>query len=145
MGPPIWYLVLTGIWEKIKGTTQFGTRVPTDFEKKNRPTHRLWVGTRHVDPPLHVNVLFISAYFIETIIQYFYKFSPDSNLILRMIGFLCFITKCQWKDLQVLHFVFNLSPGVNTHVLRLLIVQRLVWYDLSPYVTAVLKTMAFNF
>ena len=52
MGPPIWYPVLTGIWEKIKGTTQFGTRVPTDFEKKNRPTHRLWVGTRQVDPPL---------------------------------------------------------------------------------------------
>ena len=48
MGPPIWYLVLTEIWEKIKGTTQFGTRVLTDFEIFYGPTHRLWVGTQHV-------------------------------------------------------------------------------------------------
>ena len=43
------------------GAAQFGTRVPTDFEEK-RPTHRLWVATRQVDPPplLHIGLPFFS-------------------------------------------------------------------------------------
>ena len=53
MGPPIWYLVLTEIWEKIKGTTQFGTRVPTDFEKKiDPPTGYGLVPDKLTPPPV---------------------------------------------------------------------------------------------